>query len=190
MPKFKIKPFPLILFFVINLFFSCEHFFDFVLKEEELIQVPELVGRWAAYEKGKETAILKIEESVKNREYVLKVETENQRALLRIAHIKNLYVGEYHDFDEKNKVKPFGYFFILKKVNQDFQVYIGSDITKEMVDKYKLVAKENNIIGKKYITYSLSGTSLQNRKALDLLLSDPDFFHLKNNSYNMILKRK
>ncbi|HMW08281.1 MAG TPA: hypothetical protein PK079_15925 [Leptospiraceae bacterium] len=188
MQKAKINRFQWIAVFFLSFFFGCEHFLNFVLKDEELVQVPELVGRWSAYEKGKETAVLKIEDFGKNHEYLLTVEKENKGALLRITQIKNIYVGEYHDFDEKNQVKPVGYFFILKKVNHDFQIFIGSDITKKMVDQYKLVAKENQILGKKYITYSLSGTDLQNRYALELLLSDPDFFHLKN-SYNMILKR-
>jgi hypothetical protein len=186
--NFLFRLIQLIAYLSISVLFSCEHFSGRVLSNEELVSVPGLDGTWVAYEEGKEVAILKIQETEKNHEYNLLVENDN--VILRIAIIKDQYVGEYHEIDDKGVENTSGHFFILKKVKDDFQIYIGTDITKKMVQKYKLIVNKNVSIGKNQKTFSLSGTTAENRKALDSLISDPDFFHLKNNSYNMILKRK
>jgi hypothetical protein len=163
-------------YFLLAFTFSCEHFQGQLFEEKSLRLVNGLEGRWVAIQDGKETAIIKISKHKSSKAYNIDIESETDRSRIRFNQIDGNYIGEYHDVDDKDRELPACHLFLLRKSADGWQIFVGGSITEAMVKKHHLRAIRNSKIGNTEPSYRLSGEPEENRKAIQALLSDPDFF--------------
>ncbi len=152
---------------------GCEHFRGQLLDPGEWIEFPEIVGTWDVPRTTDPP--VRIEKASARNEYRLIPRPKETPALLRFARVKGRIIGEYRDIKD-GKAADFGYIFRIEKNGPCFLVYVGQEITIEMVNKYKLNAVKDAPIRGSSPSYVLNGTAAQNRKALNDLVEDPGFF--------------
>ena len=152
---------------------GCEHFRGQLLDPSEWIAFPELVGTWDV-PKTTDPPV-RIEPIPGRKEYRLIPRAKETPAVLRFARIHGRIIGEYRDI-KSGVAADFGYIFRIEKSGSCFLVYVGQEITGEMVNKYKLIALKEASIAGSTPSYVLSGTAAENRRALNDLIDDPGFF--------------
>lgn len=165
---------PCILFLFFSL--SCEHFQGRLFNVNALILVPGLVGKWSVKQDGKETSIVKISVTEETKTYLLEVEGDLDRSHLRFAWIEGRYIGEYHDLSENGEESAAGHIFELITDPSGWKALLGGEITKAMVTKHKLPARQHTAYGNKQPSYFLSGSRAENLAAVRSLVQDPEFF--------------
>jgi hypothetical protein len=174
--------------FLVLFFLTCEHFHGRLLDPKTLILVPGLEGRWHVSQEGKETSRVRIKFERETRSYLLEIEGDLDRSLLRFTKIEGKYIGEYHDVSETGEEIPSGHIILLSPLDSGWRVYLGSDISKSMVTKYKLIASPHKKYGTNPPSYYLNGNQEENLRSLGKLIADPEFFQIADTKKIIYLK--
>lgn len=180
------RNFPLCLL-ILFLPLSCEHFQGRLFNVNALVLIPGLVGKWSVKQDGKETSVIKISVTEETRTYLLEVEGDIDRSLLRFAWLDGRYIGEYHDVTENGEESSAGHIFELIHEPSGWKAVLGAEITKVMVTKYKLQASPHKQYGNKQPGYYLNGSRSENLSAVRKLILDPDFFPITDLKKAMFL---
>ena len=159
--------------FAFVLILGCEHFEGELLAPGEWIEIPGLEGRWDVPHTTDEP--ISIVKSAQAKEYRIVPRQGDVPGVVRFASIDGRIIGEYRDGKEGKPIRQ-GYIFRMEKSGDCFLVSVGQEITEQMVDKYKLIARAEKSLKTSLPSYVLNGTAAQNRRALDALLKDPHFF--------------
>jgi len=161
---------------------GCEHAIGRVLRQSELIFVPGLASRWNAIPQSDSPSVVVLTERTGSNDYLLTVEKDQERAIVRFASIQGLIVGEYHDLEKNGRDSDASYFFAIRKSGECFAIYVGTDLTEELIKRNKISGRKTSAYPGGSDSYVLDGTSEQKRRALEVLVQDRAFFDFEKSA--------